>query len=117
MQTDAFPGASYGFGSTGFFRVVDARGRALFPGAEVRVSAAGRPGLLGLRLVDSGSGYDSQSDMPVHLGFSGTGPVDIEVTPRRAGAAVTLVRSVNPAQYVGRALTITVKIVSKHPHD
>ena len=43
-------------------RVLDARGRATLAGAEVRVLPPARARLLALRLVDSGSGYDAQSD-------------------------------------------------------
>lgn len=60
--------------------VRDARGRANRAGAEVRVYAAGTRRLLATRLVDAGSGYDAQSDVPVHVGLNGTGRVDIEVT-------------------------------------
>ncbi len=64
-------------------RVVDAEGRATRAGAEVRVYAAGSSkvtGLIGARLVDSGSGYDAQNDMPVHIGVpSGVSRVDVEV--------------------------------------
>jgi len=61
-------------------RVLDGRGRATRAGAEVRVYAAGTRTLLATRLVDSGSGYDSQSDVPVHVGLPAWRPVDIEVT-------------------------------------
>ena len=49
-------------------RVVDDKGHATRAGAEVRVYAAGTTRLIGARLVDSGSGYDAQNDMPVHVG-------------------------------------------------
>ena len=45
-------------------KVVDAQGRSTRAGAEVRVFAAGTQRLIGARLVDSGSGYDAQSDVP-----------------------------------------------------
>ena len=51
-------------------RALDASGRATLAGAEVRVFAAGTSRLLGLRLVDAGSGYDAQSDLPVHVGLA-----------------------------------------------
>jgi hypothetical protein len=74
-------------------RVTDMRGRALTPGAEIRVYAAGTRTLLATRLVDTGSGYNTQNDMPVHIGLPSTAPVDIEVAiPRggtRGGARVT----------------------------
>ena len=61
-------------------RVLDGEGHATRAGAEVRVYAAGTERLLGTRLVDTGSGYDSQSDLPVHFGLPGAQPVDVGVT-------------------------------------
>jgi FG-GAP-like repeat/ASPIC and UnbV len=60
-------------------RVADANGRATRAGAEVRIYAAGTDALLGMRVVDAGSGYDAQSDSPVHIGLAGGRKVDIEV--------------------------------------
>ncbi len=66
-------------------RVVDGRGRATRAGAEVRAYAAGTRTVLATRLVDAGSGYDAQSDVPVHIGLPTTNPVDIEVAWPAAG--------------------------------
>jgi hypothetical protein len=66
-------------------RVLDGRGRATRAGAEVRVYAAGTQRVLATRLVDAGSGYDAQSDVPVHIGLPTTAPVDVEVTWPAAG--------------------------------
>ena len=83
-------------------RVVDARGRATLAGAEVRVFAAGTTRLLATRLVDSGSGYDAQNDMPVHVGLATAERVDVEITTpppggaRRRGSA-TLRRAGKPS--------------------
>jgi hypothetical protein len=66
-------------------RVVDGRGRATRAGAEVRVYAAGTRRHLAARLVDSGSGYDAQNDVPVHVGLAGERRVDVEVTFPGAG--------------------------------
>jgi hypothetical protein len=66
-------------------RVLDGRGRATRAGAEVRVYAAGTRRLLATGLVDAGSGYDAQSDAPVHLGLPEAGRVDVEVTWPAAG--------------------------------
>ena len=55
-------------------RVVDGRGRATRAGAEIRVFAAGTRRLLAARLVDSGSGYNAQSDGPIHIGLPDIGP-------------------------------------------
>lgn len=67
-------------------RVLDRRGRATRAGAEVRVFAAGTARLLGTRLVDAGSGYDAQNDMPVHVGVpAGIARVDVQVIVPRGG--------------------------------
>jgi hypothetical protein len=76
-------------------------------GAEVRVYAAGTRTLLATRWVDAGSGYDAQSDMPVHVGLTSMKPVDVEVTTLVAGTRVkTMVRRVSPATYAKRALLV-----------
>ncbi|HVE79889.1 MAG TPA: CRTAC1 family protein [Gemmatimonadaceae bacterium] len=90
-------------------RVVDERGRATRPGAEVRVYDSATRRLLGTRLVDSGSGYDTQSDAPLHLGLASAGPVDVEVTFPAAGRRVTeRVRGVRPLERRGRPLVVRV---------
>lgn len=67
-------------------RVVDAAGRATLAGAEVRVFAAGSGRLLGTRLVDAGSGYDAQNDLPIHVGVPpGVARVDIQLIVPRGG--------------------------------
>ena len=60
-------------------RVADASGRSTRPGAEVRLYAAGTRRLIGARLVDSGSSYNAQSDIPLHFGLASPGRVDVEV--------------------------------------
>ena len=58
--------------------------------------AAGTTRLIGARLVDSGSGYDAQSDMPVHLGLAGEPRVDVEVTvPASGRRRVTRARGID----------------------
>lgn len=88
--------------------VVDAKGRARFAGAEVRVFAAGTRRLLGLRLVDSGSGYDAQNDMPVHVGLAAAGLVDVEVRVRQPGAQPVSMRRLDPSRSPGRAVVVRV---------
>jgi len=65
--------------------VVDAQRRRVRAGAEVRAYAAGTRRLLATAIVDAGSGYDAQSDLPVHLGLPEGGKVDLEVTWPAAG--------------------------------
>jgi hypothetical protein len=88
-------------------KVVDAQGRATRAGAEVRVFAAGTTRLVASRLVDSGSGYDAQSDVPVHAGVpAGVARVDVQViVPRQGARTATWQRGVAP----GRTITVRTK--------
>ena len=83
-------------------RVVDEKGHATLAGAEVRVYAAGANRLIGARLVDSGSGYDAQNDMPVHVGVpAGVSRVDVQVIVPRNGKRVPVwQRGVAPGKTV-----------------
>jgi hypothetical protein len=65
--------------------------------------------LLASALVDSGTGYCSQSELPVHLGVADEwrGKVDIEVITIAGGTRhASIVRDVNPDDYRGRSLRI-----------
>lgn len=91
-------------------RVLTTKGRAARAGSEVRVYAAGTRKLLATRWVDAGSGYNAQSDAPVHIGLSSLAPVDVEVTvPAARRRVLTTVRRVNPAAQAGRWLTVRAK--------
>jgi hypothetical protein len=91
-------------------RVVDTRGRARFPGAEVRVYETAGHRLLGARLVDSGSSYNAQSAMPVHVGLPAAVRVDVEVTwPAQGQRTVTRIRGVDPERLPARTLTVTMR--------
>lgn len=90
-------------------RVVDGNGHALLAGAEVRVSNASTGRLIGMRLVDSGSGYDSQSDAPVHIGTGDAATVDIEVVWPGSGRRVTArVEAVRVAEALGEVTVVRV---------
>ncbi|GMV04116.1 MAG: hypothetical protein AMXMBFR53_03970 [Gemmatimonadota bacterium] len=90
-------------------QVLDAEGRATRAGAEVRVYAAGTYDLMGMGLVDTGSGYDAQSDLPLHFGLPGAQPVDVEVTLVGGGRRVPVrAAGVDPAAYRGRVLRLRV---------
>lgn len=90
-------------------RVLDAEGRSTRAGAEVRVYAAGTRTLLGTRVLDAGSGYNSQSDAAAQFGFAVPGRVDVEVAWAGAGLPVKVLRrSVDPAAYRGRVLEVRV---------
>lgn len=88
-------------------RVLDEAGHSTRAGAEVRIYAEGTRTLLGTRRVDSGSGYDAQSDLPVHFGIPGGQRVDVEVTVPAAGRrTVTRLDGVDPRALQGRAVEI-----------
>ncbi len=89
--------------------VTDPNARRTRAGSEVRAYRAGTRELLTASLVDSGSGYCSQNEMPVHLGISQAwkGRIDIEVTTLSGGLRrVSLVRNIDPLAYRGRSLRI-----------
>lgn len=91
--------------------VVDAKGRATRAGAEVRLLGARTRRPLGARLVDSGSGYDAQSEMPVHFGLATWDPVDVEVIwPSGGRRTSTWVRGVRPRQWRGRVMVIRAAV-------
>jgi hypothetical protein len=85
-------------------RVVDAKGHATRAGAEVRAFAAGTTRVIGSRLVDGGSGYDAQNDMPVHFGVpAGVSRVDVQVIVPLGGKRTAIwQRGVSP----GKTITI-----------
>ncbi len=93
-----------------FVRVVDSLGHATRAGAEVRIYVSGTRRLLGTRLVDSGSGYNAQNDLPVHFGIPRGGRVDIEVIWPSGGSRVPVVkRGVNPAALRGKVVEVRTR--------
>ena len=89
--------------------MVDEQGRALLPGAEVRVYAAATHRVIGTRLIDTGSGYDAQNVMPVHFGLPAMVTLDVEVTfPHRGTRQVTHVPGVDPRRLMGRPLIVKI---------
>jgi hypothetical protein len=84
-------------------QVVDSTGRSTRAGAEVRAFAAGTRRLITMRLVDTGSGYNAQNEMPVILGLPTSDAVDIEITwPGNGRRLISMIRDVRP----GRALMV-----------
>jgi hypothetical protein len=75
-------------------QVVDSTGRSTRAGAEVRVYAAGTRQLLATRLLDTGSGYNAQNDMPVQIGLPESGAIDIEVAwPANGRRMMSVIRN------------------------
>ena len=87
--------------------VVDANGRYTLAGAEVRVYLAGTRQLIGTRLLDTGSGYNAQSAMPVQFGLGARRLVDVEVSvPSGSSRRVALIRGVDSRSWSRCAATV-----------
>ena len=81
--------------------VLDRQGHATRAGAEVRAFAKGTRKVLGVGIMDTGSGYCSQNTIPAHIGVNTTNPVDVEVTALTAkGRVVTHLTGVFPGRGV-----------------
>jgi hypothetical protein len=72
-------------------RILDSAGRATLAGSEVSVTVAGGGSAArrSTRLIDSGSGYNSQNDGPLHLALSEFKDPTLVITVRRPGRVVT----------------------------
>ncbi len=87
--------------------VLDAQGRYTLAGSEVRLYEAGTKTLLGMNILDTGSGYNSQNAMPVHFGLPAGGAVDVEITTLTAnGRKTATVSNIAPKDYIGNWLII-----------
>ena len=89
--------------------VLDAKGHYTRAGSEVRVYRAGTSDLLGLRLVDTGSGYKAQNAKPVHIGLKEWGRVDIRVTTMSGnGPQNTEFKGIDPRTLDGKPFVVKV---------
>ena len=72
-------------------RIVDSDGKATLAGAQVSVMAAagGPSSQRGARIVDAGSGYNSQNDAPLHLVLPDVRQPAVLVKVSRGGSLVT----------------------------
>lgn len=86
--------------------VLDASGRVVVPGAEVRLfDQAGR--IAASRQVPTGGGYNAQSAIPVHFGLASGQPLTVEVTYMSpTGPRTQRVTDVDPGAYVGKSLRV-----------
>jgi len=90
-------------------RVLDGNGRRVRAGAEVRIFVPGTRDPLATGIMDTGSGYDAQSELPIHFGIPGLQPVDLVVfIPGAEGQRTAVVGRVDPAGYRGRVLEARV---------
>ena len=89
--------------------VSDHRGVMNRAGAEVRIfNQQGQ--LLGLRLVTTGDGYNSHSNLPVHFGLPNVETVDVEVTfLTLSGRQAQRYSNVRIANYQGTSFSVNQK--------
>jgi len=66
-------------------RVVDEAGRATLAGGEVSLLINGTEVPVGKRLIDAGSGYNTQNDAPLHFGVPAVSKVYLRVRAKRPG--------------------------------
>jgi hypothetical protein len=65
--------------------------------------------LLGLRLVDTGGGYNAQNAMPVHIGLKEWGQVDIHITTMSGdGPQNTVFNGIDPQALNGKPFVVKV---------
>ena len=75
-------------------------------GAEVRIYNK-QGDLLGLRLINTGDGYNSHSNKPVHFGLPGYDTVTVEVTfLARAGRQTQRYENISLAEYRGSSFRV-----------
>lgn len=87
--------------------VKDANGISNRAGSEVRVyDTTGQ--LLGLRLVSTGDGYNSHSNLPVHFGLGDVDKISVEVTfLTSSGRVKQRVENISASALAGEILTIS----------
>ena len=89
-------------------KVTDNNGRAIRAGAEVRVFAKGGTQVLGMRLLDAGSGYNAQSEAFLTIAVPSVQAVDVEVTFPRAGKRASQKYTMEPKDWVGSVILVRV---------
>ena len=87
--------------------VLDENGHYTRAGTEVRVYRAGTDSLIGLRMVDTGSGYNAQNAKPVHVGLPEATDIDIHVTtPGPDGRRTEVFRNVDWRTLAGKPFEV-----------
>ncbi|MFC1733780.1 CRTAC1 family protein, partial [candidate division KSB1 bacterium] len=89
--------------------VLDENGHATRAGSEVRLFSADNRTLLGAGILDTGSGYNSQNVMPVHIGLGDADMINIEITIMTGGTRKsTEFTDIDPNSYAGRVFTVRI---------
>jgi hypothetical protein len=93
-------------------RLLDSNGHATLAGAEVSLTSAGgdKTSLRGARLVDAGSGYNSQNDAPIHVVLPDVKKPVVVVTIRRGRALMTLtLQDIDPSRFRNRPYEVRLR--------
>lgn len=91
--------------------VLDARGHCTRAGTEIRLFVQGTKKLIGTRIVETGSGYNTQSVMPVHFGLPKNERIDVEITSMtNEGRKTARLENIDPKKYTGSYLKIKVNL-------
>ena len=100
-----------------FIRVLDGKNHATRAGAVVQIFGSapkGQPSsarpLLATRLVDTGSGYNAQNDLPVHIGLPREEPICVAVSfPAGGKKLITACRALTAQQWMTKEIVIAVR--------
>lgn len=92
--------------SRSLFVRVDGRRHRGLPGATVRLIDRSTGRLLRTELVDGGSGYNAQQDLPLHFGLPAMGPVRLEVTLPYDGRFGVRTVEIDPSMWRGRVVVV-----------
>lgn len=88
-------------------QVLDSAGSYVMAGTEVRVFVSGSNELLGLRMLDTGSGYNSQNAMPVHVATGNHNEVDVEIrSMSNGGGKLKRLEGISVSEYSKSTLVI-----------
>ena len=91
--------------------VLDENGHYTRAGSEVRVFRSGTDELIGLRLVDTGSGYNAQNAKPVHVGLPEPMSIDVHVTVMtREGRETEVFKDVDWRALGGKPFVVQVRL-------
>ena len=91
--------------------VLDENGHYTRAGSEVRVYRSGTDELIGLRLVDTGSGYNAQNAKPVHIGLPEPMSIDVHVTVMtREGRETEAFKDVDWRALGGKPFVVRVRL-------
>ena len=85
---------------------VDAKAHRGRPGATVSVHDASTGRLIGMQIVDAGSGYNAQNDLPLHFGLPSMRRVRVEARFPHDGQHSGHSREIDPAEFRGRVVVL-----------